>query len=163
MFLSPATHSAADVIRLLQLEPIPGEGGYFRRTAEGAFVETPRGPRPAWSTILALFTPEHFSALHRLASDELWCFHAGDTLELWALGAGEVQPIRLGVTPGETLQYAIRARTWQGARVADGGQWSLVTCVVVPGFDWKDFELGERAALMRELPGAGDLVPRLTR
>jgi predicted cupin superfamily sugar epimerase len=163
MPLSPSTHSADDVIRLLQLEPIPEEGGYFKRTGESAAVSTPRSARRAWSSILALFTPAQFSALHRLASDELWCFHAGDPLTLTTLRAGEIGHVRLGWGAGCELQHAIPGGTWQGAWVADGGGWSLVSCVVVPGFQWDDFKLGQRAALENEFPSAREIVRRLTR
>src|SRR5690606_19694416 len=86
---SPDTHSAADVVTALNLQPLDQEGGWFRRTAEAGLwvkpVETGE-PRRAWSAIYALFPPEGFSALHRLAQDEIWCWHAGDTLESLRLG-----------------------------------------------------------------------------
>ena len=63
--LSPDTHTADEVVRLLQLEPLDPEGGFFRRTAEAGMIP-PGGSRRAWSAIYALFTPEGFSALHRL-------------------------------------------------------------------------------------------------
>ncbi|MBI4621665.1 MAG: cupin domain-containing protein, partial [Verrucomicrobia bacterium] len=133
MIFASATHSAEEVIRLLRLEPLPREGGFFRRTAEAvATVTTPRGGRPAWSMTLALFTPRQFSALHRLAGDELWCFHAGNPLELLLLREGATGEARLGPGPDDRLQHVVPAGTWQGARVVPGGAWSLVTCTVVP-------------------------------
>ena len=59
--LSPGHYTAEEVARLLQLEPLELEGGYFRRTAESALI-LPGGKR-AWSTIYSLITPEGFSAL----------------------------------------------------------------------------------------------------
>jgi predicted cupin superfamily sugar epimerase len=45
------------------------------------------------------------------------------------------------------LQDVIFAGTWQGTRLVAGGRWALLTCVVVPGFAWDAFELGDRDVL----------------
>jgi uncharacterized protein len=164
MNLSPANHTADDIIRLLDLAPLSNEGGFFRRTAEASSsVQTARGQRLGWSMILALFTPAQFSALHRVAADELWCFVAGDALELFLLTSQQPESVQLGLSPGDRLQQAVPAGVWQGARVTAGGAWSLVSCVVVPGFHWDDFELGERAKLQAEFPRVRDLIRQLTR
>lgn len=162
MTLSTATHSAEDVIRALRLEPLPGEGGFFRRTAEASwFTSTPRGERLGWTMIHALFTPQQFSAFHRVASDELWCFHAGDPLELVTLDEhGAATRTVLGDGP---LQHVVSAQQWQAARVVAGGKWSLVTCVVTPGFAWEDFELGKREAMVADSPKHRGLIEALTR
>ena len=91
--LSPEHYTAAEVARLLQLEPLDQEGGFFRRTAESA-VRLSGSGRRTWSTIYSLITPEGFSALHQLTGDELWFFHAGDSLESLRLrpGGGAEKP-----------------------------------------------------------------------
>lgn len=167
MEFSPDTHAAADVIRLLALEPLPKEGGYFRRTAESpAFIDSPWGRRRAWSSIYALFTPDDMSALHRLRQDEVWCFHAGDPLEALRLppdGAGERVTLGLNPEQGHRSQDIVLARTWQGARLVPGGRWALVSCVVAPEFVWDDFELGDRDALSAAYPAFRDAIRSLTR
>ncbi|MBC7293268.1 MAG: cupin domain-containing protein [Thermoleophilia bacterium] len=40
--------------------------------------------------------------------------------------------------------------------------WTLVTCVVVPGFDFADFVLADRAALEAQFPAARALIAALT-
>jgi len=162
--LSPVTHTAEEVARLLQLAPLDREGGFFRRTAEAAAI-SPVGRR-AWSVIYSLLTPEGFSALHRLAGDELWFFHAGDALEslLWhPAGGGEWVKLGLNATAGERLQDVVPAQTWQGTRLVPGGRWALVSCTVVPEFVWSDFELGERAALTAGWPDFAEGINALTR
>lgn len=167
MNFSPDTHSAADVIRLLDLQPLPHEGGYFRRTAESpAFIDSPWGRRRAWSSIYALFTTDTFSALHRLRQDEVWCFHAGDPLELIRIPPhAPVERVILGSNPelGQRAQEVVLARTWQGARMTRDGRWALVSCVVAPEFLWEDFELGERDTLVGMYPDASDIMCELTR
>jgi predicted cupin superfamily sugar epimerase len=162
--LSPDKLTAWDVVRLLKLEPLPQEGGYFRRTGESATI-LPDGNR-TWSMIYSLITPEGFSAMHRLGKDELWCFHAGDPLESLRLrpdGAGEWVKLGLNLAVGERPQDVAPAKTWQGTRLAAGGRWALVTCVVAPEFEWTDFELGSREELVGTHPQFAAGIQDLTR
>jgi len=162
--LSPDNLTAREVVRLLQLEPLDQEGGYFRRTGESAAIR-PDGKR-AWSMIYSLITPEGFSALHRLAADEVWCFHAGDPLESLRLrpdGSGEWVKLGLHLAAGERPQDVVPARTWQGTRLAAGGRWALATCLVAPEFGWSDFEIGTREALSPVYPAHAEGIRALTR
>jgi hypothetical protein len=162
--LTPDNFTAWEVVRLLQLEPLDQEGGYFRRTGESTVV-LPDGKR-AWSAIYSLITPEGFSSLHRLKTDEIWCFHAGDPLESLRLppdGKGGWVKLGLNLAQGERPQDAVAAGVWQGTRLAAGGRWALATCVVAPEFVWSDFELGERAALGAAYPGFAADIAALTR
>lgn len=153
---------ARRIIAELKLEPLAQEGGYFRQTwrsAEG-------------SAILFLLTEAGFSALHRMAQDELWHFHAGDPVEHVQLGlagqtAASVARLGSAVLAGERPQVAVRRGTWQGARLAAGGGagrgWALVGCTVTPAWDERGFELGRREELLRAFPGAESWVRALTR
>lgn len=164
--LSPDIYSASDVIGMLQLEPLPHEGGWFRRTGEGSGLRADASARRGWSSILALFTPDGFSALHRLAADEIWCFHAGDALTSLRLHpGGSVESVTLGfdLTRGERVQDIVRAGIWQGTCLRAGGRWALVSCVVAPEFRWEDFELGRRSDLQRQFPAWAETIARLTR
>lgn len=173
----PPTPTAAQIIAALDLQPLDQEGGYFRRTAEaGVWVQrvTPPGAASltgteasrAYSVIYALFTPEGFSALHRLATDEIWCWHAGDSIESLRLGPdGSGAWVRLGpeVLAGERPQDVIAAGVWQGTRLVAGGRWALVSCVLAPEFRWMDFELGDRAALTAAFPDWAQEIVTMTR
>jgi len=71
-------------------------------------------------------------------------------------------------SPGLLSQALVRADSWQGARLAGGphlladNAWALVSCVVTPGFDFEDFELGDREALLASFPQHAGLVRELT-
>jgi len=52
---------------------------------------------------------------------------------------------------------------WQGARLVPGGRLALLGTTVAPGFDYADYETGERAALLARHPAARDLIVALTR
>jgi predicted cupin superfamily sugar epimerase len=163
--LSPEHYTAEEIVRLLKLETIDREGGFFRRTAESR-VTLPGLDRRAYSAIYSLITPEGFSALHRLAQDEVWCFHAGDSLESLQLrpdGSGGWMRLGLDVTAGEQPQMAVPAHTWQGTRLRPGGRWALSSCVVAPEFAWKDFELGQREHLATAYPVFAAGILALTR
>lgn len=163
--LSPETHSAQEVIRVLGLAPLAGEGGWFRRVAEADLICIENGRR-ACSAIYFLVTPEAFSALHRLDAVETWCFHAGDPLEMLVLAhGGEARSVTLGtdLMVGQHPHWMVPAGAWQGARLRPAGRWALVTCVVAPEFLAEGFELGERAQLTAAYPKFAAEIAALTR
>ena len=160
-----APRTAVDWIAALALTPHL-EGGHSRETYRaGATVPTPAGPRAASTAIYFLLQAGEISALHRIRSDELWHFHVGAALALVELSDTGSREHRLGldVGRGESPQVAIPAGAWFGARVADGTGFALVSCTVAPGFDFLDFELGDRAALRARHPGQAALIDAFTR
>jgi hypothetical protein len=162
--LTPENYTADEVAARFGLAPLEPEGGFFRRTAESDTILP--GGRRAWSVIYALFTPEGFSALHRLAADELWFFHAGDPLESLRLAPeGPGHWVKLGLNPaaGERPQDLVPAGVWQGTRLVAGGRWALVSCVVAPEFVWSDFELARRETLVAAHPERAADIRTLTR
>ncbi len=155
-----------DIVRTLGLTPHP-EGGFYRETYRASgLVDTPRGPRAASTAILFLVTRGSFSALHRIASDEAWFFHAGATLRISVItpdGVAHDHRLGLDLTSGARPQAVVPAGAWFGSRVEGDGDWALVSCTVAPGFDFADFELGSRAALRAQFPAHSDLIEGLTR
>jgi predicted cupin superfamily sugar epimerase len=158
------------VISGLGLVPLPGEGGFYKPT----WTSTRSGPdgRPCGSAILFLVTEEGFSALHRLGTDEIWHFHAGDPVELVLIDSvsASSRACILGpdVMGGQAPQAVVRAGTWQGARLCPGAGpgargWALLGCTLSPAWDEREFELGQREALLREFPGHAGIIRELTR
>lgn len=79
--------SATDLIRQFDLQPHP-EGGYFRETyrATDSVVRPADGaPRAASTAIYYLLCDGAYSSWHRIRSDEVWHFYAGDPIEVWVL------------------------------------------------------------------------------
>lgn len=145
------------------LEPLPREGGLFRRTWAG-----PEGPdgRPAGSAIVVLLTADDYSALHRLPTDEIWHHYLGDPLELLLLAPdGTARTAVLGpdLRAGQHLQYTVPAGTWMGGRVADGGAWTFFGCTMAPGFTYADYEHGDAADLTARYPGQAARIMELCR
>ena len=156
--------SANDIIRHLGLEPLPGEGGLFRRayvaseTIPSAALPTRYGgDRPLGSAIYYLLTddPGSFSALHRLQTDEVYHFYLGDPVALFLLhpnGSVEDRVLGSDLLGGQHVQSAVPRGVWQGSRLVDGGAWALLGTTMAPAFDPNDFELGNREALVARYP-----------
>ncbi|MDX6265691.1 MAG: uncharacterized protein QOD70_431 [Frankiales bacterium] len=126
----------------LDLKPHP-EGGWYRETwrAPGS-VPTPHGDRSPATSILFLLEPGQRSAWHRVRSAELWLWQGGGTL-LLSLGGTADRPAltrTVALGPDGVLQHLVEPGEWQAA-TPEGGQAVLSGCVVVPGFEFIDFEL----------------------
>jgi hypothetical protein len=172
-----------EVAVVLDMQP-HREGGYFRETYRSPqVIHTEAGPRPLSTAILYLLTATAPSRFHRLRSDELWLYHAGSPAELVLLGEG--RPRHEAVYLNRPQAF-VPAEHWMAAQViseheADWGsgraperrwtadrrntrqlRWTLVGCVVTPGFEYDDFELGDQEALLREFPRAHREILALT-
>jgi len=169
------THEAHDArywIRKLQLEPHP-EGGYYRETyrsdvtiSREALPSRFAGPRAVATAIYFLTEGGNFSAFHRLRSDELWHYYAGSPLQVQVIdSAGAYSSLILGDDPDarQVPQAVVRAGCWFASHVADWKSWALVGCTVSPGFDFADFEIGQRAELIEQYPQHQEIILRLTR
>ncbi len=162
--------SAEDLIKSLGLTRHP-EGGWYRETYRSSDsipdAALPRfgGVRSCCTAIYFLLERGDISALHRIKSDELWHFHTGATLTIHVLAPeGEHQKLRLGanVLAGESFQAMVAAGCWFGAEVSGDGAFALVSCTVAPGFDFSDFEMGDREALLNQFPKHAHIIERLT-
>ena len=164
-------------IQHLGLQPHP-EGGWFREMyrAEESIPATVlparyEATRTFGTAIYYLLDDRGFSAFHRILSDEIWHFYVGDALTLYIIDpSGKLRVEKLGSDPasGERFQLVIPHGHWFGARVeapdgAPPGRYALLGCTVSPGFDFADFELAERAALLQQYPQHADLICALTR
>ncbi|TXJ28217.1 MAG: cupin domain-containing protein [Afipia sp.] len=130
--------TASDIISRLGLQPHP-EGGHYRETFRDA--RTIEDGRAASTAIYFLLARGERSHWHRVDAVEIWLYHAGDPLNLHiADGSGE-RTIQLGtnLAAGEQPQAIVPAHAWQAAEST--GDWTLVSCTVAPGFDFKTFEL----------------------
>ncbi len=165
------SRDAAYWIVSLQLSRHP-EGGYFRRTYEAReeiakehLPERFRGPRRFSTAIIYLLPGHDVSCFHRLQADELWHFYTGSALTLYVLDpSGALSQTRLGADHerGETFQATVPGGCWFGAIVDDPASYSLVGCTVSPGFEYEDFELGERESLLASYPEHRWIIERLT-
>lgn len=160
------------LIDLLNLKPHP-EGGYYRETyrglekiAAGALPPRYGGERNTCTAIFYLLTPDTFSVMHRLASDEVFHFYLGDAVEMLLLRPdkrSEKAVLGQDIENGQRLQLVVPQGWWQGCRLISGGHYALLGCTVAPGFDFADFSEGTRAQLQADYPEASGLIAQLTR
>jgi predicted cupin superfamily sugar epimerase len=161
-----STPSASDVIAALGLAPHP-EGGFFSETFRSpAQVDAPFGVRRAASTaIYFMLRAGDFSAFHSVRSDEVWHHYLGASLELHTIDPSGRHPrIELGaeLLHGERPQWIVPAGTLQAARVIGEG-FGLCGCTVAPGFDFADFDMPPRSALVARFPALRDVIESFTR
>jgi predicted cupin superfamily sugar epimerase len=165
-------HNSDYWIQHLKLQPHPEGGAYARvYTAEliipqKSLPENFSGDRNSCTHIYYLLRQNDFSAFHRIQSDELWHFYDGDTLCIYEIDKhGELTEHLLGKNSenGEAPFHIIKAGNWFASKLKTGGSYALVGCTVSPGFDFAEFEMGDRNKLIKSHPQYADLISSLTR
>lgn len=166
----------AALVRELNLVPLPQEGGLYAETYRsagvipaGALEGRNLGPRNCATAIYYLVTPTRFSALHRVASTEIFHFYLGDPVRMLQLapddsndGTGRTLTLGTDILHGQRPQVVVPRGVWQGTRLAPGGRFALLGCTVAPGFDFADYEHGHRAALCAQYPAHAAEIAALT-
>jgi predicted cupin superfamily sugar epimerase len=158
---------ADTVIETLGLRPHPSEGGYFIETYRcNDFLDVPGlGRRSVSTAIYYLLTPDTCSAMHRLASDEVFHFYLGDPVEMLLLrpdGGHETVILGNDIASGHKPQFVVPRGVWQGSRLLPGGEFALLGTTVAPGFDFADYEHGNRSDLVARYPACADRIKLLS-
>jgi predicted cupin superfamily sugar epimerase len=164
--------SAQDIIDKLGLKAHPEEGGFYRETYLSTEIipvevlpDRYSSGRAFGTAIYYLLTPETYSRMHRLQSDEIFHFYLGDPVIMLLLHPdGTSREITLGsdISSGQQLQVVIPRNTWQGSCLTSGGGFALMGTTVAPGFDFTDFEAGQKDDLIAQYPQKKGLIIRLT-
>jgi uncharacterized protein len=155
----------------LGLIPHP-EGGFYKETYRSdicipanLLFEPKNGHRSLSTAIYFLITSGNFSAFHRILSDEMWHFYAGDSLLVHVLNPDNRQysqcHIGLHVDKGQRPLAVIPAGSWFASETT--GQYSLVGCTVAPGFDFHDFQLAKAGDLTHQFPEHRGVIERFCR
>lgn len=164
---------AKQIIKMLNLVPLPEEGGYYIETyrsddviAAGALPDRYAYDKTFSTAIYFLITPDDFSAMHRIPSEEIFHFYAGDSVEMLHLYPdGSHAKIIMGnnLEVGEVPQVIVPRGIWQGCRIKLGGKYALLGTTVAPAFDFDDYENGNRCELTAQYPECMDFIKELTR
>jgi len=164
--------TAEQIIELFGMKPLQGEGGFYAETyrcseriAEAHLPAGYVGGRSLGSAILYLLTPDTFSALHRLKSDEIFHFYLGDPVTMLQLhpgGPGEVITLGRDILDGQRVQVAVPAGSWQGCFLNPDGRFALMGTTVAPGFEFADFEPADTKTLLKQFPAQKHVILRLT-
>ena len=161
-----------DIIETLELQPHP-EGGYFRETyrsdeiiPQEALPSVFDGSRNYSTSIYYLLQSGDFSAFHKIRQDEIWHFYLGSPVELYMISeTGLLTKTIVGndVGNGQVPQFIVPKDYWFAAFVKEKNSYSLVGCTVAPGFDFRDFTMASRKALIELFPKHQDIITRFTR
>ena len=148
------------------------EGGYFREiyrsseSIEKNSLPDRYGDNRSFSTsIYFLLKKEQKSLLHKLKSDEIWHFYDGSAVRVYIIDTqGKLSERLLGkdISKGESFQVIINKEQWFCAEVHDKNSFALFGCTVAPGFDFTDFELGNRKTLLQLYPEYEELIKKFT-
>ncbi len=161
---------AEKIISKLGLKPHV-EGGYFIETYKNPYTisggqldKNVDGDRPLSSSIYYLLKSGQYSQFHQLKFDELWFYHDGSSLQIYLIDdSGNLEEIILGpdVSKGQTPQLLVKSGIILGAEVIDKDSYSLVSCVVSPAFDYRDFTLFDKEELIKKFPYHEKLIRRV--
>ncbi len=164
-------HTSQYWIKKLQLQKHP-EGGYFRevyRSVETipkqSLHERYSGERNHSTSIYFLITSDTFSAFHRIKSDETWHFYHGSSITIFIIDEnGKYSTVSLGSNPekDEVFQFTIPHGTWFAASVDEPDSYALIGCTVAPGFQYDDFELGNREEMLKLFPQHEEVIRKFT-
>ena len=177
-------HDKQRLIDRFQLVPHP-EGGHYREThrdeqrvsrvlgtgaseGEGAGADASLA---ASTCIYYMLCDGAFSAWHRIRSDEVWHFYAGDPIDVHVIDRdGRLRTHQLGnalTDDGAAFQVIVPAGCWFAAQCAqlpdqaNAAGFALAGCTVAPGFEFRDFELADVDALAAQYPDHAPLLRRL--
>jgi predicted cupin superfamily sugar epimerase len=160
------------LIEIYNLQPHP-EGGYYTRTycseEQIAAAHLPKrftGKRFISTAIYFLLEGKQFSAFHRIKSDELWHFYTGNGLFIYVIhedGRGELLKLGNDLNNGFSFQHVVKAGCWFASKPVDENGFAFVGCTVAPGFDFEDFEMAEKEALLQIYPQHLEWIEELCR
>jgi uncharacterized protein len=163
---------AQEYIVRLKLQP-HREGGFYTQTyysseqiSANALPERYPGDRPFSTAIYYLLQQGDFSSFHRIKSDECWHFYIGGVLYIHVIdNSGKYTCIKLGnvLENHEVFQYVVPAGSWFAVEPAPETAFALTGCTVAPGFDFEDFEMGNKKDLLAVFPQYHTIINRLCR
>ena len=151
-------------INHLGLEQHP-EGGYYKNSfTSSEEIEAFGTKRSLFTNIYFLLGSEDISHFHRLKSDEVWYYHAGSPLLVHVIdeeGNYFEMKVGLDIENGERPQVIVPKNSIFGSSVVEKDTYSLVGCMVSPGFDFEDFELFTQDELLTDYPDHEEIIKRL--
>lgn len=145
-------------IEKLELMPHP-EGGYYKETFKSN--QTLSDNNAIYTSIYFLLEKHNISHFHRIESDEVWYYHAGQSLTVHMIHPdGQYEKVKVGpnVETGDMLQAIVPKGTIFASTVEGENDYALVGCMCAPGFQFEKFELFTQAELIKLYPQHEDII-----
>ncbi|XP_078606684.1 uncharacterized protein LOC144879271 [Branchiostoma floridae x Branchiostoma japonicum] len=155
------------LVEMYNLQKHPEGGWYgetFRSSVHFRTTEDKKdGTDHTAATVCYYLLPEDVrSTWRKLTSDEIWLYQDGGCIKIHMIDANGIYSSAI---LGSTLEHheakyevLVPAGVWGAAEVVQGGEFTLISCVVAPGFDWKCLELGEEEDLMTSFPHLAGVI-----
>lgn len=156
-------------IKQLKLQPHP-EGGHYTETYKSQIYSSNSElnncvtNKHCSSLIYFLLKDNEYSAFHKLNSDEVWIYNSGGSVNIYIIdssGKLTIEKFGSNIENGDNLQVFIPANSWFAAELINKTDYSLMSCLVSPGFEWNDFELGKSVMLELKFPKYKTLFEKL--
>ena len=91
----------------------------------------------------------------------MWFYHTGNPLTVHSLHEdGSYTKTVLGLNERQVLHHNVKAGVIFGSTVEEG--YALVSCTVVPGFNFADFKLFTKKELLQKYPKHQEIIHSLT-
>lgn len=161
MKMQETMRQVQQLIDLLGLQPLPGEGGM---SAQTYISRQETGGRAIGTAIYYLLSGQAFSHLHRLEGDEMYHFYLGDPVRLVELlpdGSEKTTILGRDLANGQKVQHLVPAGHWQGSHLLQGG-FALLGTTMWPGYTQECYEHGDCLHLTEQYPQAAEDIRRLT-
>ena len=144
------------IIKNLDLEPHPSEGGYFKRTYSSELDLTcTAGTRKTLSSIYYMLTDDSpIGYLHKNKSDIIHYFHSGSPIAYFIIhpdGKFKRQILGNEVSQGQTPQLIVKGGCWKASELLEG-EYGLLSEAVSPSFEYEDMELATIDIIQRQFP-----------
>ena len=128
-----------------------------RHVENGMFVErhyeNPTENRAASGLIYYYVAPGEVTAFHRIDCDEYWCYIAGEKLEIWTVDeTGTVSQYHLGTENDCEPVIFLRKGLIFGSRSRGTEDGTFLSCITVPRFSARGFELFEKEEMIKAFP-----------
>ncbi|WP_194973004.1 cupin domain-containing protein [Aquiflexum lacus] len=152
------------LVETLNMKPHP-EGGFYSETYRAkSAIETPNGQRSLMTSIYFLLTSENVSKFHSIAGEEIWFHHEGSPLTVHLLSDNGYEKLLVGPVDqeGHQPQQLVPEGVIFGSSVEEENSYALVSCMVAPGFDFRDFKLYGAEELLEKWPEHGNIIEKLT-
>lgn len=146
-----------EVIEILDLEPHPTEGGYFKRTYESCLsIKKLDSDRKILTSIYYMLTSDSpYGYLHTNKSDIIHYYHLGSSIKYLIISPdGSVKEHILGpdIMNGEVLQLVVKGEDWKASCLCSG-EYALISEAVAPGFEYNDNEIATPEMVLQTFPG----------
>lgn len=142
------------------------EGGYYKECFNSPQnVNINSKDKKLWTSIYFLLEENEVSNFHKLESDEMWYYQSGSPLTIYMIdeeGNLITKKLGLDIENNESPQVLVKKGFIFGSSMNEVG-YSLVGCMVSPGFTFDEFKLYKRDELLNLYPQHKDIITKLTR